>query len=458
MTTTVLVVEDDQSLRDALGMTLELGGFQVHGVADGYAALDVLAEHDIDLVVSDVQMRKMDGHTLLRQIKAQRTDLPVLMMTAYGTIQNAVQAMRDGAADYLVKPFEAEVLVSKVSELLGARSSTRKDDGEGVVTSDPRMQEVLAVAHRVAASDATVLIMGESGVGKEVIFRYIHRQSRRADLPAVAINCAAIPENMLEAILFGYEKGAFTGAYKACPGKFEQAQGGSLLLDEISEMSLPLQAKLLRVLQERQVERLGSNKLTDLDVRVLATTNRDLRSEVSAGRFREDLFYRLNVFPLRVPALRDRPGDIVPLAKYFLARAALAAGRSAPQLSEAARDFLLRQRWPGNVRELDNVMQRACIIHEGNTIQPADLQIEGGIVGDFAEPLAEVAQDTVPAGTPADGLSGDLKERERQLILDALDEGRGSRKYAAEKLGISPRTLRYKLARMRDEGSALPLR
>ena len=204
------------------------------------------------------------------------------MMTAYGTIQNAVQAMRDGAADYLVKPFEAEVLVSKVSELLGARHDARDDDDEGIVTSDPRMQEVLAVARRVAGSDATVLIMGESGVGKEVIFRYIHRQSRRAEKPAVAINCAAIPENMLEAILFGYEKGAFTGAYKACPGKFEQAQGGSLLLDEISEMSLPLQAKLLRVLQERQVERLGSNKLTDLDVRVLATTRSARRGDGGA--------------------------------------------------------------------------------------------------------------------------------------------------------------------------------
>jgi two-component system response regulator FlrC len=453
MTTTVLVVEDDQSLRDALGMTLELGGFQVHGAADGYAALDVLAEHEIDLVVSDVQMRKMDGHTLLRQIKAQRADLPVLMMTAYGTIQNAVQAMHDGAADYLVKPFEAEVLVAKVSELLGARGAARKDDAEGIVTADPRMQEVMSVARRVAASDATVLIMGESGVGKEVMFRYVHRHSRRADMPSVAINCAAIPENMLEAILFCYEKGAFTGAYKSCPGKFEQAQGGSLLLDEISEMSLPLQAKLLRVLQERQVERLGSNKLTDLDVRVLATTNRDLRAEVAAGRFREDLFYRLNVFPLRIPALRERPGDIVPLAECFLARAAAAAGTTAPKLTDAAREFLVEQRWSGNVRELDNVIQRACIIHEGNLIQPQDLHVEAAICASATAPAEPSGQDEA-----AEGLSGDLKERERQLILDALDEGRGSRKYAAEKLGISPRTLRYKLARMREQGEAVPAR
>ncbi|MCC6715994.1 MAG: sigma-54-dependent Fis family transcriptional regulator [Gammaproteobacteria bacterium] len=460
MSARILVVEDDNALREALSMTLELAGHEVFGAADGHGALAALGERQFDLIVTDVQMRPMDGHTLLTHVKARDASLPVLLMTAYGTIPSAVQAMRDGASDYLVKPFDAEVLAAKVSELLSA-STTATTDG-GMVAVDPVMKDVVKLARRVAQSDATVLLTGESGVGKEVMFRYLHENSPRSRGPAVALNCAAIPENMLEAILFGYEKGAFTGAYKPSPGKFEQAQGGSILLDEISEMSLPLQAKLLRVLQERQVERLGSNKVTDLDVRVIATTNRDLRAEVDAGRFREDLFYRLNVFPIRVPALREHREDVVPLAEFLLARAAARTSVGCPALSPEACELLQSYGWPGNVRELDNVMQRALIVHDGRQVEAHDIRFEqrGAIV-----PMPAIARTEEPAGGAGDdpdgendSLAGDLRDRERRIIMDALQESRGSRKTAAARLGISERTLRYKLARMREDGLSVPLR
>lgn len=444
MHSTVLVVEDDPSLREALCDTLELGGYRALAAQDGETALGALDGAAVDLVVSDIQMPGLDGHGLLQQLKAARPELPVLLMTAYGTIDSAVRAMRDGAADYLVKPFEPEVLVGRVAQLVGDHGAS----DEGLVASDPRTLEVLELARRVAASEATVMITGESGSGKEVLFRFIHAHSPRAGGPAVAINCAAIPENMLEAILFGYEKGAFTGAYKACAGKFEQAQGGTLLLDEISEMSLSLQAKLLRVLQERQVERLGGQELVELDVRVIATSNRDLRQEVAQGRFREDLYYRLNVFPLRMPALRERPRDIVPLARYLLGRAAGASRQAVPTLSEDAQARLLRHPWPGNVRELDNVMQRALIIQASGVVNAKDLHFES-VAGASIPPAGPPAQAD---SAPAEGLGEDLKARERRLILEALCEGKGSRQYAARKLGVSPRTLRYKLARMREMG------
>ncbi|MCG3200604.1 MAG: Regulatory protein AtoC [Gammaproteobacteria bacterium] len=461
MSARILVVEDDNALREALSMTLELAGHEVFGAADGHAALAALGEQQFDLVVSDIQMRPMDGHTLLTHVKARDASLPVLLMTAYGTIPSAVQAMRDGASDYLVKPFDAEVLAAKVSDLLSVSASAATSDG-GMVAVDPVMKDVVRLTRRVAQSDATVLLTGESGVGKEVMFRYLHENSPRSKGPAIALNCAAIPENMLEAILFGYEKGAFTGAYKPSPGKFEQAQGGSILLDEISEMSLPLQAKLLRVLQERQVERLGSNKVTDLDVRVIATTNRDLRTAVDVGHFREDLFYRLNVFPIHVPALRERREDIVPLADFLLARAAARTGVDCPALSPEACELLQSYGWPGNVRELDNVMQRALIVHDGRQVEARDIRLEqrGAMVtmpatATIEAPAAATVDD---ADGENDSLAGDLRDRERKIIMDALQQSRGSRKTAAARLGISERTLRYKLARMREDGLSVPLR
>ena len=467
--TQILIVEDDHALREALLDTAALAGFEATGAADGRAALAALAHAQFDLVISDIQMEPMDGHTLLREIRSRHRDLPVVLMTAYESIQSAVSALRDGATDYLVKPFEAEVLVARIDGWLPPAPTPLPDD---VVAVDGTSRRVFDLARRVAQSDASVMITGESGVGKEIVFRTIHRHSQRAAQAPVAINCAAIPDNMLEAVLFGYEKGAFTGAYKASPGKFEQAQDSSLLLDEISEMPLALQAKLLRVLQERQVERLGANKVIDLDVRIVATTNRCLRREVEAGRFREDLYYRLNVMPIHVPPLRERSGDIVPLAQALLARAAMRGHQQAPALSATACARLMEYRWPGNIRELDNVMQRALILHQGAGITEADLVFEQMTAVRDTRPVElsrhlrvpypralddeDVGMDDDEADQSAESLGGDLKDHERRLILTALEEGRGSRKFAAEKLGISPRTLRYKLARLRDAGVAVP--
>ena len=316
---------------------------------------------------------------------------------------------------------------------------------ELAVIADSRSQAIAELARRVAATDVTVMISGESGTGKEVYSRLIHEASPRRSRPFVAINCAAIPESMLEAILFGYEKGAFTGAYVARAGKFEQADGGTLLLDEISEMDLGLQAKLLRVIQEREVERLGGSRAIPLDVRIIATTNRDLREEVNAGRFREDLFYRLNVFPVHLPPLRQRPGDILPLARRLVER--LAPG-DAVRIGEDAERLLQTHAWGGNVRELENVIQRAMILRNGPVISGREI---------LFEQLAPAAGRPVPAAAdaPPAALESDLKTREKEIIIAAI-ANHGSRKEAAKKLGISPRTLRYKIARFRDEGIAIP--
>jgi len=436
----VLVVEDDGELQEALCDTLRMSGFKVVCAGDGEEALRCMEMHDIALVVSDVQMRPMDGVTLLRRVKARLPELPVVLMTAYGTIQRAVSAMREGAADYLVKPFEASVLVEMVTRLF----PMVVDDGE-VIAEDSRTRELLSLAGRVAGTEATVMITGPSGSGKEVFARIIHRQSRRAAGPFIALNCAAIPESMLEAILFGYEKGAFTGAHEARPGKFEQANGGTLLLDEITEMDLNLQSKLLRVLQEREVERLGGQQLIDLDVRVLATSNRNLEDAVSEGCFREDLFYRLNVFPLHLPPLAARAGDILPLARLMLKRH---AGREV-EMDPHAEQFLLAHDWPGNVRELDNVMQRALILSNGQRVTKDHILLQSA-------PGSGAGQVDKHAEPEACMLESDLKQRESRLILDTLAAVNGNRTEVAKRLGISPRTLRYKLARMRESGVAIP--
>lgn len=334
----------------------------------------------------------------------------------------------------------------------------------------PSSQRLTELARRVAASDCTVLIVGESGTGKEVLARFIHRRSPRANQPFVAVNCAAIPENMLEAMLFGYERGAFTGAQAAHAGKFEQAQGGTLLLDEITEMPLALQAKLLRVLQEREVERLGSRTSISLDVRVLATTNRRLREEVAAGRFREDLYYRLNVFPLALAPLRLRRDDVLPLAMQLLT-GRVRPGDKIPALSAEAAHLLLTYQWPGNVRELDNLLQRALILVNGPVIRPEHIQFELANEGTLAAAPVTTLKITprapamIKAVAPADSngnstangsLANSLGQAERDLILDALRSGQGNRREAAERLGISPRTLRYKLARLREAGIDVP--
>jgi len=476
--TSILVVEDDFSLREAIVDTLDLAGYQVMGADNGRMALDVIEKEDISMVISDVQMPKMNGHQLLKQIKRTYPDIPVLLMTAYGTIDKAIVAMKDGAADYMVKPFEPEVLVSTVSQYI-----SQDDSDYHMIAVDPLMIEVSSLAKRVAGSDATVMISGKSGTGKEVIAKFIHQHSPRAEKPFVAINCAAIPENMLEATLFGYEKGSFTGAYKSSAGKFEQAQGGTLLLDEISEMDLGLQAKILRVIQEKEVERLGGHEIIDLDVRILATSNRNMREYVKQGKFREDLFYRLNVFPIQLPELQQRKEDIVPLAKHLIEKIARSNGQVIPSISESAQSKLINNSWPGNIRELDNVMQRAFILHLEDSIEVEDIIFEqepvvrveehtevvqtNNVVENTSVMNAEAEKQTVEAiksegkntvitNNGSKSLHSDLKNHEFQVILDILQNTLGNRKLTAERLGISQRTLRYKLAKMRDNGMNIP--
>lgn len=443
MTVKVLLVEDDRALRQALADTLEIGGFAWQAVGSGEEALRCIASEPFNLVVSDVNMPGMDGHQLLAHLRREQPQVPVLLMTAHAAVERAVDAMRQGAVDYLVKPFEPRALLSLVER----HAAGRIEPDEGPVACEPSSQQLLALAARVARSDSTVMICGESGTGKEVLARYIHQQSSRADQPFVAINCAAIPDNMLEATLFGHEKGAFTGAIAAQPGKFEQADGGTLLLDEISEMPLALQAKLLRVLQEREVERVGGRKPITLNIRVLATTNRDLAGEVAAGRFREDLYYRLSVFPLSWQPLRERRADIVPLAERLLARHVGKMQHAPVRLSAEARACLHSYAWPGNVRELDNALQRALILQQGGVIEAADFCLAGIAVLPLASPSSAALAEAEPAA-----LGDDLRRHEFQMIIDTLRAERGRRKEAAERLGISPRTLRYKLAQMRDAG------
>ncbi|NNE64631.1 MAG: sigma-54-dependent Fis family transcriptional regulator [Gammaproteobacteria bacterium] len=438
----VLVVEDDADLREAICDMLKLNRISFEDVENGLAAQQFLSTDRVALVLSDVQMNPGNGYELLDWIRKNQIDVPVILMTAYGSIPQAVDAIQAGAVDYLVKPFDVSNLVASLHQHLH-QSELQEDN---IVALDPLSQETLKLAGKVAQSDVSVLLNGESGVGKEVYSRFIHQHSDRSSMPFVAINCAAIPENMLEAALFGYEKGAFTGAVKSSMGKFEQAQGGTLLLDEITEMELGLQAKLLRVLQEREVERLGSTKTIELDVRVIATSNRNLKHEVTEKRFREDLYYRLNVFPITIPPLRHRSEDIIPLAERIISQYSRAAGQNI-QLTEQACDLLRHHRWPGNVRELDNVIQRALILKQGSRIDADSIMLESAPQDMRIDEMA--IEDSGK-------LHSDLRDRETEVIMETLKGFKGSRKKTAEKLGISPRTLRYKLARLRETGAAVP--
>ena len=473
----ILIVEDDQDLREALVTTLELAKFRVREAANAEQALAKLAESPVDMVVSDVNMPGMSGHDLLHEIQRRYPGLPTMLITAYGQISHAVSAMQSGAIDYLVKPFEPSVLVDAVTRVVGGG---RQKSVDQPVAEDPISKRMFQLAAKVAASDSTVMISGESGTGKEVLARYIHQQSPRSDQAFVAINCAAIPENMLEAILFGHEKGAFTGAVASSPGKFEQANGGTILLDEISEMDPGLQSKLLRVLQEREGERVGGRKTIALDVRVLATTNRDLSDYVRENKFREDLYYRLTVFPMHWQPLRERTLDIMPLANALLKNHCRKMKLTGVTFAPDARDALMGHQWPGNVRELDNAIQRALVLHQGNVIHAGDLCLELGITGRMesgpagttspasphpvvsesgAESPDRDAQDTYAeesllglGALSSTSLGDEVRQREFRIIIQTLKKERGRRNRAAEQLGISPRTLRYKLAQMRDAG------
>lgn len=457
----ILVVEDDPSLREAVCDTLELAGEVVLAAASGPDALALLERQPVSVVVSDVRMEPVDGITLLKAIRQKWPHLPVLLMTAFADVDRAVEAMRAGACDFLLKPFEPDALLTHIARYRLPEMA----DASGVVAVDEASRNLFSLAGRVAQTDATVLLTGESGVGKEVVARYIHQHSNRARGPFVAINCAAIPETLLEATLFGYEKGAFTGATQPQAGKFEQAQHGTLLLDEVTEMPLALQAKLLRVLQEREVERVGGKQPVKLDIRVIATSNRDMAEAVAKGIFREDLYYRLNVFPLLIPALRQRPNDIVPLAQRFLAEQAGQLGRPALRLTASAGASLRAYTWPGNIRELVNVMQRAAIISPGEWVAPEHLHLQPLVAPAPAEltlPLAgpggamAVVAGPLEAGAGQGGQPGrrtdNVKDLEREHILQTLRDVGGSRKLAVERLGMSERTLRHKLKQWREAG------
>jgi two-component system, response regulator FlrC len=426
----VLIVEDDPVLREALVETMNLAGHSYLAAKDGKEALAMLESHSPAIILSNIHKDKMDGQQLLEEIQRRNPGVPVILMTASESVEDIADVMRYGVVDYLQKPFSTHALTEKINRYINPGQP---------VAQDPKSQALLSMALRVAQSDVGVMISGESGTGKEVLAHFIHDHSPRRQHPFIAINCAAIPEEMLEATLFGYEKGSFTGAYKSTPGKFEQAQGGTMLLDEVSEMSLRLQAKLLRVLQEKEVERLGANKLIKLDVRVVATSNRKLLEEVKAGRFREDLYYRLNVFPLHWLPLRERVCDIIPLANYLIRRHCQNNHPLIPALSEEAQRALLEYSWPGNARELDNVVQRALVLQTQGIIEIPHLQL----------PLQEIEEVEVTTNKN-DGKS--LQNHEFNLIAQTLKEHQGNRQQVAAILGISERTLRYKLAKMREEG------
>lgn len=420
----VLLIEDDTSLNQALSECLEDEGFDVDAVNSAQEGLIKAATDLYQIIISDIKMAGMTGYEFLQNHVQKGHQTPVILMTAYGTIEQAVNALKLGASDYITKPFDMKDLVQKIH--LHALPHSDKSD---VIICSEKSIALYEMAQKVAKTDATVLIQGESGTGKEVLARYVHNQSKRSSQTFIGINCAAIPENMLEATLFGYEKGAFTGAVQSTPGKFERAHGGTLLLDEISEMPLNLQVKLLRVLQENEVERLGGKKQIPLDVRLIAATNRDLSKEVQLGKFREDLYFRLNVFPIECIALRQRKEDILPLAESTMQQ-----WDHLKQLSEQAKAKLIAYNWPGNVRELQNIMQRAMILAPGNLIEAEHLMMDE------------------PQTAQSDDLNENLKSQEFNMILEVLENCQGDKAKAAETLGISPRTLRYKIANMKKLG------
>ncbi|MBN2449078.1 MAG: sigma-54-dependent Fis family transcriptional regulator [Lentisphaeria bacterium] len=446
MTASILVVDDDPGQRRLLAGFLEQQGYTVHAAASGAEALAILEGTPVDLVVSDVRMPGMSGIEFLRRARTLRAVVPVIMVTAFAHIRDAVQAIRDGALNYLEKPIDLDELRDVVQGALGSRGASRPAAEpepplqlpEGLIAESPAMRDALREATLVAAFDSRVLLLGESGTGKEVVARLIHGLSPRSRGPMVCVNCAAIPEALLESELFGHERGAFTGAVDARKGRFEEADGGSMFLDEVSEMPPALQAKLLRVIQDGTFQRLGANRERHADVRLIAATNRDLEEEVVAGRFREDLFYRLNVIEIRLPPLRERPADILPLANLFAAR----YGGGRHRLSPAVAASLALHSWPGNVRELQNAMERAVLMARGGVILP--------------EHLPRRIQDALgAAAVPHELSSGRLQDLEDLVILQTLREHRFNRTETARALGISRRALIYKLRRLEEAGHSV---
>ncbi|MCK6546540.1 sigma-54 dependent transcriptional regulator [Myxococcota bacterium] len=447
---TILIADDEANMRKVLAAMLRSEGYEVHTVADGQEALDLLGRLHVDVLLTDLRMPRVDGMELLRRVLASHDDVPVVMLTAHGTVDTAVSAMKLGAFDYLSKPFDKDELrlVIRKAAATAALNIEEPEKGQsglgkyGMIGQSPKLQAVFKTIEKVAASPTTVLITGESGTGKELIAAALHNNSPRADKPFIKINCAAIPRDLLESELFGYEKGAFTGAVSSKPGRFELADTGTLFLDEIGTIPLEMQVKLLRALQESEFERVGGVTTTRVNVRLIAATNSDLAAEAAAGRFREDLYYRLNVVPLVLPPLRERIEDIPPLTEHFRHKYNERLGKKLERITEGALACLQRYQWPGNIRELENVMERAVLFAEGAVITPDDL------------PDIIRAPDARPAeATPTPHVIGPLKEIVRQhtenlekaLIMRALEETGGNVTKAARKLEISRKSLQNKM-------------
>ena len=440
----ILIVDDESEMRVALETTLKREKFQLICAEDGKQALDKMEDDDFDLILTDVRMPKVNGLELLRAVKERSPKTQVVMMTAYGTIDNAVEAMKEGAFDYLIKGsgFSADVLVSTVKRAFldpGSyvppvlRPTTQMEslgDMKRIVTQNEEMKKLLQFAENVSYSKSTVLIMGETGTGKELFARYIHQCSPRSEKPFMAVNCAALPEGLLESELFGHEKGSFTGATENKEGKFELANNSSLLLDEVTEMSPPLQAKLLRVLQEHEVDKIGGRAPIPVDVRVIATSNRDIRKRIQDHEFREDLYYRLNVVPINLIPLRERIDDIPVLVENFINQFCQENGKSSIKVDSATLTLLKKYRWPGNIRELGNIVERSCLMCQGDTILPSHLFFDKELHRNEKE---------------APRMSGTIYEIEKELIMQTLEEVSGNKTKAADSLGISIRTLRNKL-------------
>ncbi len=460
MSTKILVVDDKQMMRDSVGATLQRAGYQVVTTAEGSAALNLLGKHRPAAVITDLKMPEMDGLELLSRLRQADDSLPVILMTAYGSIEEAVQAMKDGAFDFIQKPFEGEQLVMTVrravehrrllQENAALRTSARMyETGPVLVGRSTAMRQVAHQIQQIANSHGTVLISGESGTGKEVVARMIHAHSPRRDRILLSLNCAALSSNLLESELFGHEKGAFTGADQLRKGRFELADGGTLFLDEISEISPELQAKLLRVLQEQAFERVGSSLTMQVDVRVIATTNRDLTQAVAKGTFRQDLYYRLNVLPIQLPPLRQRVDDVPLLAEHFLQQVALREGRPAKRFDDEAMDVMRQYAWPGNVRELQNICERASVLSKHSVI-------EAGLIQPWlmsAEPGPGPATGADTGWTPVEPPTIEVKpleDIEREQIVRALGRFGGNRMRTAHALGIGVRTLGLKLKKWKE--------
>jgi len=452
----ILIAEDEERLRRLLQMLLSTQGYDMTLAADGAEALEMFGSGHFDLVITDLRMPNLDGLTLLKKIKEQSEYTPVIVITAFGSIENAVEAMQLGAIDYVTKPFEeAKLNVSieralnfgrVMSENQNLRQQVEEKLNIGrMVAEAPAMKRVLECVKAVANSNANVLVYGESGTGKELITRAIHDSSGRKHAPFVAINCAAIPDNLLESELFGHEKGSFTGATERKIGKFEQADGGSLFLDEIGEMNMAIQAKLLRAIEQQEFQRVGGNQTIRTDVRFIAATNKDLRVSVREGKFREDLFFRINVFPIHLPPLRERRDDVVPLARFFLKKFCLEMGKRPADLNRAAQEMLLENNWQGNVRELQNTIERAVIMMQGEILTGADLAFVTG-AGMFGNSVTGGAGSVGGDGgfvIPNSGFN--LEDHEKELLMQALERTGQNKSRAAKLLGISRATLRYRL-------------